>query len=75
MDRLGELREMFDALKSQLLSAEGSGAAAIVREMRLLSAEIESLDKDDEVSKVDELAARRADAGSSRPPARRRKSR
>lgn len=82
LDRAAELRFMFDVLKDRLAGsaevggAEGSGAAAIVREMRLLSAELEVIDKSGKaVSKVDEVAARReAKAGAPGPPSRRRNS-
>jgi hypothetical protein len=76
LDRVAELRFMYNQLRGQLASgAEGSGAAAIVREMRLLSAELEVIDKSGKVSKTDEVAARRrARTGVSGPPSRRRKS-
>ena len=76
MDRVAELRFMYDTLKAQLEDADGSGAAAIVREMRLVFAELEISDKAGEVSKTDEVAARRRSrADASDPPSRRRNSR
>ncbi len=75
MDRLVELRFVYDALKDELARADGSGAAAVARELRILSAELERLDGSGEVSKVDELAGRRrSGAGVARPASRRRKS-
>lgn len=73
-DRLADLRADYQLLGKALKDAEGSAAAAIARERRLISAELERLEKSEEVSLVDELAAKRAKSGTRRPPARRRKS-
>jgi hypothetical protein len=75
VDRVKELNVVFKALKSQLATAEGSAAAAIARELRILSAELEQLESPEKESKVDEVARRReSKPGAARPPARRRKS-
>jgi hypothetical protein len=75
VDRVKELNVVFKALKSQLATAEGSAAAAIARELRILSAALEQLESPEKESKVDEVARRReSGAGVARPPARRRKS-
>jgi hypothetical protein len=74
MDRAKELRADYDLLAQKLADADGSGAAAIVRERRLIAAELERLEASGETPLVDELAAKRASAGARRPPARRRKS-
>lgn len=71
--REAELRADFDALGRLLELAEGSGAAAIARERRLIGAELERLETPGKVALVDELAKRRGGpAADSRPPARRR---
>lgn len=72
MDRAVDLRRDYDLLGGLLVLAEGSGAAAIAAQRRLIGAELETLEKEGEVSLVDELAVKRAAAGSSRPPARRK---
>ena len=75
MSRADDLRVDFDALGMLMAKAEGSGAAAIARERRLIGVELERLEIPGEVPLVDELAKRRG--GSSvvaRPAARRRKS-
>ncbi|MDP9144452.1 MAG: hypothetical protein M3N43_07120 [Actinomycetota bacterium] len=74
MDRLVELKADFEILGTVLVTAEGSEAAAIARERRLIGAEIERLEKSEGGSFFDELAVVRAAAGVDRPPARRRKS-
>lgn len=51
-------------------TAKGREAAQIARERRLIGELLERLEADGQVSFVDELAAKRADAG--RPPARRK---
>ena len=73
-DRAADLRRDYELLGDLLADAEGSGAAAIVRERRLIAAELERLETPTEVPLVDELAAKRSTAGAGRPPARRRKS-
>jgi hypothetical protein len=73
--REAELRADFDALGRLLETAEGSGAAAIARERRLIGAELERLATPGKVPLVDELAERRRGAtAAARPPARRRQS-
>jgi hypothetical protein len=75
VNRADELRAIYEALRVQLADADGSGVAAIAREMRILSAELEAIDKTGKVRKVDEVAARRATrTGATDPPSRRRNS-
>jgi hypothetical protein len=74
VNRAADLRADYELLGRALEGAEGSAAAAIARERRLIGAELERLEAPEEVSLVDELAAKRSDSGVSRPPARRRKS-
>lgn len=60
MSLLVELREDYEALGKLLMKAEGSGAAAIVRERRILRELLERLEKPDgNKSKIDELEERR----------------
>lgn len=59
MNRIEDLRADYDALGEKLLTAEGSSAASIVRERRLLSELLEALEKPKEVPLVDQLAERR----------------
>jgi hypothetical protein len=74
--RAEELRADFELLGDLLKDAEGSGAAAIARERRLIGAELEQIESPEEVPLVDELAERRrSEAPADRPAARRRKSR
>ena len=77
MDRVGELRADFEALGVLLaVELDGSKAAALVRERRLIGELLEGLESGGEVSFVDELAARRnATAEDSGSASRRRKSR
>ncbi|HKY47520.1 MAG TPA: hypothetical protein VJQ79_05990, partial [Acidimicrobiia bacterium] len=75
LDRAAELRADYDLLGKALRAAEGSAAAAIARERRLIGAELEKLEVSEEVPLVQKLAVKRAASKSSRPPARRRKSR
>ena len=73
--RESALRADFDMLGRLLAVAEGSGAAAIARERRLIGAELERLETPGKVPLVDELAERRGGAtAAARPPARRRQS-
>lgn len=73
--REAELRFDFDRLGRMLELAEGSGAAAIARERRLIGAELERLATPGKVPLVDELAQRRGGTTAvARPPARRRQS-
>jgi hypothetical protein len=76
MDRVADLRADYERL-GQILEAEldGAKAASLARERRLIGELLEALEAPAEVSKADELAARRrADAGDARPASRRRKS-
>ena len=76
MNRVHDLRADFDRLGELLAAAEGSGAAAIARERRIIGELLDQLESPAEVPLVDQLAAKRqAKAGDSRPPARRRQSR
>ena len=70
--RAEDLRADYVALGLLLSGASGSGAAAIVRERRIIGVELERLETPEEVSYVDELAARRKDAGARRPSSRRK---
>lgn len=73
--REAELRADFDMLGRLLADAEGSGAAAIARERRLIGAELERLESPGKVPLVDELAQRRRGSSAvARPAARRRQS-
>jgi hypothetical protein len=74
--RVEALRADFDRLGDLLSNAEGSGAAAIARERRIIGELLDQLESPVEVPLVDQLAAKRqAKAGDTRPPARRRQSR
>jgi hypothetical protein len=73
MSRASDLRADYDLLGEALRGAEGTAAAAIARERRLIGEVLEQLEPLEEVALVDELAAQRAKAGVDRPPARRRK--
>lgn len=72
MARVDDLRADYEVLGRLLDAAEGSGAAAIVRERRLIAVELEKLEVPEEVPLVDELAAKRSAAGGGRPPSRRK---
>lgn len=74
MSRVADLRSDYELLGRLLVEAEGSAAAAIARERRIIRDQLEKLESPEEVSLVDELAAKRSGSGSGRPPARRRKS-
>jgi hypothetical protein len=74
MDRAADLRSDYDRLGELLAGAEGSGAAAIARERRILSELLEALEKPVEVPFVDQLAPRRtAKSSDSGAASRRRK--
>lgn len=76
MDRVADLRADYEHL-GELLRGEldGSKAAALVRERRIVGELLEALETPAEVSVVDELASRRrTEAGDARPSSRRRKS-
>ena len=74
MARVDDLRSDYNVLGQLLSVAEGSAGAAIARERRLIGELLEQMESPEELSYVDELAARRSDAGNSGPPARRRQS-
>jgi hypothetical protein len=59
VDRVADLLADYRALGAKLEDADGSAAAAIVRERRLLGELLESLQKPAEVPLVDQLADRR----------------
>jgi len=73
MSRAEDLRRDYDILGGLLADAEGSAATAIARERRLIGEMLEQIEQPEAVPYVDELAARRPDAGRGGPPARRRK--
>lgn len=74
MNRADDLRADYNALGSLLATAEGSAAAAIVRERRIIGELLEALEQPEGVSVVDQLAARRrAESGDSGSSSRRRK--
>jgi hypothetical protein len=75
MGRAADLRHDYELLGDRLETAEGSAAAAIARERRLIAEQLERLERaEGEVPLVDQLAAKRAESGVGRPPSRRRKS-
>ena len=59
MARVDDLRADYDLLGELLRNAEGSAAAAIARERRILSELLEALESPLEVALVDQLAQRR----------------
>ena len=59
VDRVADLLDDYRALGDKLVDADGSAAAAIVRERRLIGEILESLQKPSEVPLVDQLADRR----------------
>lgn len=69
MSRVDDLRADYEFLGQVLRNAEGSAAAAIARERRLIGEQLERLEASEE-SYVDELAGKRSEFG--RRPARRR---
>jgi hypothetical protein len=74
--RVDDLRADYDRL-GQILEGEtdGSKAAALVRERRMIGELLEALESPAEVSVVDQLAARRRDSpGAAGGAGRRRKS-
>ena len=76
IDELAELRSDYLALGILLGLAEGSAAAAIARERRIMRARLAEIEKPAEGTKIDEVAAKReSKAAVAAVPARRRKSR
>jgi hypothetical protein len=76
VDRIADLRDDYDRL-GQLLAQEvdGSKAAALARERRMIGELLEALEAPGEVSVVDQLAARRrARPGAAGAPSGRRQS-
>lgn len=62
MSRVDDLRADYEALGELLKrQSKGSDAAAIVRERRAIGLELERLETPEEVSRVDQLAAKRAE--------------
>ena len=59
VDRVADLLADYEALGAKLVDAEGSSAAAIVRERRLISELLEALQNSAEAPLVDQLADRR----------------
>jgi hypothetical protein len=76
MDRAADLRADYDRLGELLASltkAEGSAAAAIARERRMIGELLEALERPVEVPLVDQLAARRRSRTSDSGAATRRR--
>ena len=74
MNRAADLRADYDRLGELLATADGSAAASIARERRIISELLEALEKPVEVPLVDQLAARRqSKTGDSGAASRRRK--
>lgn len=59
VDRVADLLADYEALGDKLVGADGSAAAAIVRERRLIGEILEKLQQPAEVPFVDQLADRR----------------
>jgi hypothetical protein len=59
VDRVADLLADYEALGDKLAVADGSAAAAIVRERRLIGEILEKLQQPAEVPLVDQLADRR----------------
>ncbi|WP_157251047.1 hypothetical protein [Nonomuraea typhae] len=60
-DRRASLEAIRDKLAAELRDASGRDTAALAKELRSTIAELESLPGGKEVSRLDELASRRAD--------------
>ena len=73
MNRMAELLADYELLGRKLVDAEGAQAAAIVKERRAISAELE-VSGSEEAALVDQLAQRRTKSGVVRPPVRRSES-
>jgi hypothetical protein len=73
VDRVADLLADYEALGRKLEVADGSAAAAIVRERRLIGELLEALQKPEEVSLVDQLADRRQSRTQSAGAASRRR--
>ncbi|MEM9521571.1 MAG: hypothetical protein AAGA37_19835 [Actinomycetota bacterium] len=63
MDRGEELRKLYDVGLSRLAIATPNETAQLIRELRILSSELEALEDSDESTMFDELADRRARGG------------
>jgi predicted ATPase len=74
VSRVDDLRADYDALGDKLVGSSPGEAAAIVRERRILGELLYALEKPEEVTKVDELAARRTKPETARVSRRRNKS-
>lgn len=75
MDRAADLRSDYNRLGVLLKKAQGSAAAALARERRVIGVLLEGLERPTEVSVVDQLAVRRhATSNDSGAASRRRKS-
>jgi hypothetical protein len=74
--RVDDLRQDYDRL-GKILEGETDGAKAssLARERRMIGELLDALEAPAEVTKVDELAARRTDAGAAGAASGRRKSR
>jgi len=59
MTRVEDLRADYEVLRRLLETAEGSAAAAIARERRIIGQLLEQLERPTEVPLVDQLASRR----------------
>lgn len=75
MSRVDDLRSDYDIL-GRLLADESDGtkAAAMVRERRIVGELLDAFEAPAEVTVVDQLAVRRAGSADARPASRRRKS-
>lgn len=73
VNRVADLLADYEALGEKLREADGSAAAAIVRERRLISELLEKLQRPEVVPLVDELAPRRTSRTSTGGAASRRR--
>lgn len=75
MDRAADLRSDYDRLGELLATSDGTAAAALARERRLIGELLEALERPAEVPLVDQLAPRRkAKSSAAGAASRRRKS-